>query len=273
MTRFNQIKSSYLAVILALLLPISCGDDKTLVEPKGIAPELRSLVVSPDTVFFGLLPTDAQGRARVAFGFTATIQQVDLQAKTVRAEMLNAQGERIATKEITTANPAPQFSVSDTLALLLRRSEIEPFTLVVNVFDEFGRSGSNARARVVVRPPNARPQLLSAVAPDTVRIGEFLVLRATVNDSDGLSDIASVFYFSRRPDGVLANQGNPIQMYDDGGVNPFSGDAVAGDGIYSFRAQVPPTTLLGTFTYTFFARDRFGAQSDSLVRQTVIRQP
>jgi hypothetical protein len=143
----------------------------------------------------------------------------------------------------------------------------------VNVFDEFGRSGSNARARVVVRPPNARPQLLSAVAPDTVRIGEFLVLRATVNDSDGLSDIASVFYFSRRPDGVLANQGNPIQMYDDGGVNPFSGDAVAGDGIYSFRAQVPPTTLLGTFTYTFFARDRFGAQSDSLVRQTVIRQP
>ncbi len=262
--------------IVALIfttLFLSCGDNTTLNEPKGIAPELISLQVSPDTVFFGLLPTDAQARARVAFGFSATVKQVDLRATSLRAELLNARGETIATKEIALQNTASQFSVSDTLALLLRRSEIEPFTIAVNAFDEFGRSGGNARASVVVRPPNARPQLLSAFSPDTVRIGEFLVLRATVNDSDGLGDIASVFYFSRRPDGVLANQGNPIQMYDDGGVNPFSGDEVAGDGIYSFRAQVPPTSLLGTFTYTFYARDRFNAQSDSLVRQTTIVQP
>ncbi len=262
-----------LGVVFAMLFVMSCGDDKALLEPKGIAPEIRSLVVSPDTIFFGLLPTDAQGRARVAFGFAVTIQQVDLRANMLRAELLNTQGESVAIKEIPMSNDVPEFSVSDTLALLLRRSEIEPFTIVVNAFDDAGRSGGNARARVVVRPPNARPQLLSAFAPDTVRVGEFLILRATANDSDGLSDIASVFYFSRRPDGQLANQGNPIQMYDDGGVNPFSGDAVAGDGIYSFRAQVPPSTLFGTFTYTFFARDRFGAQSDSLVRQTVIRQP
>jgi hypothetical protein len=259
--------------LIFVTLLFSCGDERTLNEPRGIPPEVVSLQVSPDTVFFGLLPTDAQARARVAFGFSVTVKQVDLLAASLRAELLNARGETIATKEIALQNSASQFSVSDTLALLLRRSEIEPFTIAVNAFDEFGRSGSNARAGVVVRPPNARPQLLSAFSPDTVRIGEFLVLRATVNDSDGLGDIASVFYFSRRPDGQLANQGNPIQMYDDGGVNPFSGDERAGDGIYSFRAQVPPTSLLGTFTYTFYARDRFNAQSDSLVRQTTIVQP
>ncbi|MFQ3597727.1 MAG: hypothetical protein SNJ55_05270 [Chloroherpetonaceae bacterium] len=262
-----------LVVILATLFAASCGDDKTLNEPQGVAPEIVALQVSPDTIFFGQLPLDAQARARIAFGFSVTVQQVDLRAEQVRAELLNARGESIAMKEITVASSERRFVVSDTLALFLRRSEIEPFTLVVNAFDEFGRSGGNGRARVVVRPPNARPQLLSVVSPDTVRVGQFLVLKATVNDSDGLGDIASVFYFSRRPDGVLANQGNPIQMYDDGGANPFSGDDIAGDGIYSFRAQVPPTTLLGTFTYTFYARDRFDAQSDSLVRQTVILQP
>ncbi len=262
-----------LVAVLAILFAASCGDDKTLNEPQGIAPEIVAFQVSPDTIFFGQLPLDEQARARIAFGFSATVRQVDLQAEQVRAELLNARGESVAMKEISVSSSERQFVVSDTLALFLRRSEIEPFTLVLNAFDEFGRSGGNGRARVVVRPPNARPQLLSAVSPDTVRIGEFLVLKATVSDSDGLGDIASVFYFSRRPDGMLANQGNPIQMYDDGGVNPFSGDDIAGDGIYSFRAQVPPTTLLGTFTYTFYARDRFDAQSDSLVRQTVIVQP
>lgn len=262
-----------LVAVLVILFAASCGDDKTLNEPQGIAPEILAFQASPDTIFFGQLPLDEQARARIAFGFSATVKQVDLRARSLRAELLNARGETIATKEIALQNSASQFSVSDTLALLLRRSEIEPFTIAVNAFDEFGRSGGNGRARVVVRPPNARPQLLSALSRDTVRVGEFLVLKATVSDSDGLGDIASVFYFSRRPDGILANQGNPIQMYDDGGVNPFSGDDVAGDGIYSFRAQVPPTTLLGTFTYTFYARDRFNAQSDSLVRQTVILQP
>lgn len=262
-----------LVVALITLCLESCGDNKTLNEPQGIAPKIIALQVSPDTVFFGQLPLDAQARARIAFGFSATIQQVDLRAKQVRAELLNTRGRSISRKEMIVSSDERQFVVSDTLAIFLRRSEIEPFTLVVNVFDEFGRSGSNGRMRVVVRPPNARPQLLTALAPDTVRIGEFLVLKATVSDSDGLGDITSVFYFSRRPDGILANQGNPIQMYDDGGINPLSGDDIAGDGIYSFRAQVPPTTLLGTFTYTFYARDRFDAQSDSLVRQTVILQP
>lgn len=256
-----------------MLFLASCGDDKTLNEPKGVAPEIRALTVSPDTVFFGLLPTDAQGRARVAFAFRATIQQADLQARRIQAELLNAKGESIAIKEREASSNEPLFVMSDTLEVLLRRGDIEPFTLVVNAFDELNRSGGNGRARVTVRPPNARPQLLNAIAPDTVRVGEFLVLKATVNDSDGLGDIASSFYFSRRPDGVLANQGNPIQMFDDGGANAFSGDEIAGDGIYSFRAQVPPTTLLGTFTYTFYTRDRFDAESDSLVRQTVILQP
>lgn len=261
------------ALTLAAIALVSCGDETTFVEPKGVPPEIVSLSVSPDTVFFGALSTDSQGRARVAFRFVAEIRRLDAPAKAVRAELLNARGEAVATKEIPLSNLAPRFTVDDSIAIALRRSEIEPFTMAVNAIDEFGRSGSNARRRVVVRPPNARPQLLSAIAPDTARIGEFLVLKATVNDSDGLGDIASVFYFSRRPDGVLANQGNPIQMYDDGGVNPFSGDDIAGDGVYSFRAQVPPTTMLGRFTYTFYALDRFGAQSDSLVRQTVILQP
>ncbi|MCS7032308.1 MAG: hypothetical protein NZL92_12390, partial [Gloeomargarita sp. SKYG116] len=190
-------------------------------------PEVVSLAVSPDTVFFGSLPLDAQGRARVGFRFSATIKQVDLRAKSARADLLNAKGEAIATKEISLSSSLAQFVVEDSLSISLRRNDIEPFTIAVNALDEFGRSGSNARRRVVVRPPNARPQLLSAIAPDTVRVGQFLVLKATVNDSDGLGDIASVFYFSRRPDGVLANQGNPIQMYDDGGANAFSGDEIA----------------------------------------------
>lgn len=262
-----------IVVVLAMLCFASCGDDKTLNEPQGGAPEIVAFQASPDTIFFGQLQLDEQARARIAFGFSATIQQVDLRAERLRAELLNARGESVAMKEVTIASNERQVVASDTLALLLRRDEIEPFTIALNAFDKFGRSGGNARARVVVRPPNARPQLIDALSPDTVRIGEFLVLKATVNDSDGLGDIVSVFYFSRRPDGILANQGNPIQMYDDGGVNPFSGDEIAGDGTYSFRAQVPSTTLLGAFTYTFYARDRFEAQSDSLVRQTVILQP
>ena len=93
-------------------------------------------------------------------------------------------------------------------------------------------------------------------------------LRAEVTDTDGIDDIRSVSFTTIKPDGTLANQGQPFFMADNGNWSTW-GDKTADDGIYSIIIQLPSTTLPGTYVYRFTAEDFSGAVSDT-VRHTVV---
>jgi hypothetical protein len=123
---------------------------------------------------------------------------------------------------------------------------------------------------VTIVRANHAPGLANLVVKDTFRLLEDLRIALAVSDSDGLGDLLSVGYVSRKPDGQLANGGNSIPLQDDGNPNVPSGDAIAGDGAYSYRFPVPADAQVGLYTYTFRAIDRSRDTSNTLIKQVRI---
>ena len=96
-------------------------------------------------------------------------------------------------------------------------------------------------------------------------------LTAQVVDDQGLADIDSVYFYSRKPDSSMANNGEYFVLVDNG--KPFvqnqlleQGDRQAGDGIYSYSLLVYNNAELGTYTFTFYARDKAGNLSAAQIR-------
>jgi len=101
-----------------------------------------------------------------------------------------------------------------------------------------------------------------------------------VEDPEGLADIDQVYFYSLKPDLTFANSGQPIQMWDNGlPFNIYSsggevGDAVAGDGIYSFTLVAwgdTSRTMLGEYKLTFHITDKAGNMVGPLERQLTIQ--
>ncbi|MFQ6674739.1 MAG: hypothetical protein ACE5LH_00190 [Fidelibacterota bacterium] len=127
---------------------------------------------------------------------------------------------------------------------------------------------------------NIVPRIESVDAPDTLELpvtgAKTDTIRATVTDADSLADIKWVGFTSLKPDGTLANNGNPIFLYDDGGEvilyepNITSGDSAAGDGIYSYVLFIDPTVPAGQYVWTFQAQDMSNAYSNTVVHTLVV---
>jgi hypothetical protein len=88
------------------------------------------------------------------------------------------------------------------------------------------------------------------------------LIEVWVTDAQGQSDIDSVYFYSRKPDGELANNGNSIPLKDDG----QNGDEIAGDGIYSFLMYISPSAFIGTYEFYFYARDKGDNISDRVTK-------
>lgn len=90
------------------------------------------------------------------------------------------------------------------------------------------------------------------------------LVTAAVDDPQSLADVDSVYFFSRRPDGELANGGNPLILVDNGLPfnieNPFTeaGDETAADGTYSLSVLIDNSAQTGFFLFTFYMRDKAG---------------
>ncbi len=115
----------------------------------------------------------------------------------------------------------------------------------------------------VFEHPNKGPgTILETRMPDSLQIpatSKTALIEAVVEDPDGLNDVASVYFYSRKPDGSLANGGNPFYMVDDG----TQGDKQAGDGTYSMTIMITSSAQAGTYLFTFYMRDNAGNLSDS----------
>ncbi len=111
--------------------------------------------------------------------------------------------------------------------------------------------------------PNKGPgTILETYVADSIQIPvsqAASVVSAKVEDPDGLDDVESVYFFSRKPDGTLANGGNSIVMFDNG----TEGDSTAGDGIYSTGITITFDSQAGTYVFTFYMSDKAGNLSDA----------
>jgi len=116
---------------------------------------------------------------------------------------------------------------------------------------------------------NTPPLIVNIVMPEIVErpatSGGYKqgFITAQVVDDQGLADIDSVYFYSRKPDSTLAYQGKSFILVDNG--LPFvlnrtfeQGDVQAGDGVFSYTLLVYSTAEVGTYTFTFYARDKVG---------------
>ncbi|TFH02461.1 MAG: hypothetical protein E4H13_01985 [Calditrichales bacterium] len=157
------------------------------------------------------------------------------------------------------------------------RGKIGDYDLIFHVTDSFGdQNPVDAVHRMNIS--NQPAEILEITIPKTIQIpiqtGTYHreLLTARVSDADGLADIDSVYFYSRKPDGTMANNGLPIIMVDNG--LPFNiekyweetGDLVAGDGIYSFSLLVMDTQSPGEYTFSFYVRDKAGNRSEPVTR-------
>ncbi len=180
----------------------------------------------------------------------------------------------------------------------LLRSDIGTVTIRCLLRPGEGLSSNELSQTLFVTRHNSRPKIESVSVPDTVTIGKIqsadssFLITATVSDSDGITDInpfGGVQFLSLKPDSTFANLGYPIYLFDDGNENILfppdgrSGDAVKGDGTFSFRVRLlarvknstpPPDsvdTQRGRYIFKFYALDNSGASSDTVDKPIIVR--
>lgn len=151
------------------------------------------------------------------------------------------------------------------------------YTFLTTATDKSGNKSNEIIRSIVFSTDqiDTPPEIVSLSVPDSIRADNSLILfKAEVFDANGLSDIEQVYFLSIKPDGNPGNNGNPIYLYDDGGTvshgGVFSGDAAAGDGIFSVTIRIPSEADRGTFTFRFQAADTKGLKSPFVEHKVVV---
>ncbi len=155
------------------------------------------------------------------------------------------------------------------------KNQIGVFIFHVQAFDKSG-SASNPLTQYVkvLTYQNDPPFIFNIVAPDTMNLlpdqAAATVLKVSVTDPQGLSDIYSVFFNTYKP-GNVPSSGNPFKMADNGQTEA-NGDETAGDGVYSLRIFLPPDTQTGNYTFIFEAEDKSEAKSNQITHIITVAQ-
>jgi hypothetical protein len=143
-------------------------------------------------------------------------------------------------------------------------------------FSVTGSSGINKQAAVANfyfnnGQDNVPPVISNTIIePDTVIVTEPTLIFTSVDviDTNGLNDIAEVYFIVYRPNGTSNNI--KTFLLDDGSCCPIppanltSGDIAAGDGTFSRVIQVDENNAKGTYRFEFHAMDRLGELSNIL---------
>jgi len=141
------------------------------------------------------------------------------------------------------------------------------------VLDSYSENNEdNASHKIFVG--NLPPEIGRISMPDTLHIPRgtgasdynYKLISVQVSDPEGLSTIDSVYFFSRKPEGELANNGLPFVMVDNGqafNINDWYiyenyGDQTANDGNYAYPLIVRHDFDPGVYTFMFYVRDKAG---------------
>ncbi|MDP2303449.1 MAG: hypothetical protein Q8N03_13615 [Ignavibacteria bacterium] len=122
---------------------------------------------------------------------------------------------------------------------------------------------------------NIAPIIDNVRLPSEILRGVSFVFSVDASDPNGLSDLASVYFELKRPDGTMveASPGfTKFSMYDNGNVEIY-GDTTANDGRFSFKNSFldTTTTQTGSWEFKFQARDR-GNKLSNQITQTILVQ-
>ena len=170
------------------------------------------------------------------------------------------------------------FSLSITAEFAAAREGL--YTLKFQAEDAVGDTSETVTQEIDIE--NVPPNIANLNCPDTVQRPtsgtKTVLVTLDVSDAQGLGDIKFVGFMSLKPDSTYANNGQPIPMVDNGlpydpsrWIQQYWGDVTAGDGVYSFTAEVSSGDTPGDYVWTFQASDWVGNGSDTIIKVFTIQ--
>ncbi len=271
---------TFLAFCLALLLSVRC-DTAPGPEPLGQRPPvLDEFNFYPQRMVYALLPPDQvvgdSIRVPITIGVTARSQGAAVSEVWYVVQPPSSLEEPVQSGRLApTGNNRYERQVTLTLSAL----EVRTYTVLVYAVDDEARVSGDVRGSLHYFrsfEPGSPPAIDSLVVPDTLQRpapgqpAASLLLVAGASDPDGQSDIALVEFWNQ------TSPASRLLMCDDGsaglcGASQDSGDAVAGDGLFTRRVFITSDNAAGTNTLAFQATDRAGLQSAVLTHDVVIQ--
>jgi|WetSurMetagenome_2_1015567.scaffolds.fasta_scaffold118667_1 hypothetical protein len=262
---------------LALLASCEKTDDGVL-DPPAAKPFVMAASVSPENVFTISLPQSGSGvLASLTVKATVSSPAGSPGILSVTAEFVDPSSGIALTKvdlakdQSVVDTAAGVIHYAGTLTVTLPKSTAGRYNVKVSLTTEYSTGANTVQKTVTFFRTNHPPVLTNLVMPDTVDVpsgtNSNFKASVTVTDQDGESDIKQVFF-------VNLDSSDPAFRYllrDDGSVGTNSGDAAAGDGIYTITVAAPFTAKGRSFRFSFQANDTFGDTSASIIHFVTIR--
>jgi hypothetical protein len=264
-----------IALFMAIALALAGCDKNTLgtIDSRDIVPTVTGLRVAPDSVYIdNLTPNNGTYTTQVTVRANASDPDGKSDLREVAADVLRSDNS-VATSGVALHDDgiAPDSVSGDGIfsgiaTVSLTRAQAGKFQVRAAAIDQIGAVSNSLYHNLKLTRRNARPRIDPPNAPDSVALSPtdtvLIPITIAASDSDGLADIASVFFFSR----VSSTPDDPIFLRDDGGANQSkSGDAVAGDGIFSIIIRLQPNVTRRDYPFEFYAVDSFNDSSAAYV--------
>jgi hypothetical protein len=263
--------------VILLALP-SCEEQESgTIDPPLSRPFLASAAVMPDSLKTSTLP-QSNGAVTVTVNVLASIslQAGTDQAEGVTADLLDpVSGSSLAAATLRDDGIAPDTMAGDgkfagVLTFTLPKSVSGRYIVRTATYSTDGVGANAIETPLYFIRDNNPPVLSNLVMPDTLSVpsggNANFVAKVTASDADGQADITQVFFVNL--DSSDPNQRYPL--YDDGSNTSNSGDAVAGDGIYTITVTAPSSAKGRSYRFRFQAIDAFGDTSTSILHDLTI---
>lgn len=162
---------------------------------------------------------------------------------------------------------------SQIVSIETQTTVIREFSVYAWLTDESGSRLSSVQGKFNISGfSTSPPEILWTENPDSVQIPASgsvgIDFQAKVFHPDGQNNISRVLIDLIDNTGSTLN-GSPFDLFDDGRLEE-SGDAVAGDSVYTQRFAIEPENQPDELTVRYHALDRFGASSDTVSSNLVI---
>ncbi|MDQ7040008.1 MAG: hypothetical protein Q9M35_03615 [Rhodothermus sp.] len=237
-------------------------------------PVVSNLSFAPDSVDFNALPAEQVRGDTALIPLTIAVTARDPDGQVVQvAFVVRAPFSTTEPVATGTLEAVGNDRYAGGTTLRLHRAQVGPYTVLVYAVDDARRLSNQVRGTLWFWATGGPPVIEAVQVPDTLQRpapGEppviFQVV-AQVSDPDGLENILRVE--------LRVNNGAPILLCDDGsegvcGGIPNSGDAVAGDGLFTVTLALASDNAPGTYTFAFQAIDRIGLTSEEVRRDVVV---
>ncbi len=236
-------------------------------------PKIEAFTIDPQVVVYALLDDSSikEDSVIVTLNMSVLIQASRNPGTQVYYAILSPDttGQPIRTGDLTLVQNG---DYRGEIELTLSALDVQTYPILVYVVDANNRLGGEARTALeFVRSfePGSPPVIENVFIPERIQRpsagqpARSLTFIIEVSDPDGLTDIALVEYWN------ISSPEIRYLLCDDGnlrpcGTSPQSGDAEAGDGLFTRRNFIGSNNSLGLNTITFEATDRAGLRSQQV---------